>query len=94
MQQIVGLLDLDSDSMQIAKIFSSKFDDEKLKYDEREKKQKEDIEKYVSGKDIAFIKKTLDMLDSVYKDAVANNDGYWIESSLLVDTPMSKTFSL
>lgn len=71
-----------SDSMQIAKIFSSKFDDEKLKYDEREKKQKEDIEKYVSGKDIAFIKKTLDKLDSVYKDAVANNDGYWIESSL------------
>jgi hypothetical protein len=73
---------LNSDSMQIAKIFSSKFDDEKLKYDEREKKQKEEIEKFVTGKDIAFIQKTLDRLDSVYKDAVANNDGYWIESSL------------
>jgi len=73
---------LNSDSMQIAKFFSSKFDDEKLKFDEREIKQKEEIEKFVSGKDIAFIQKTLDRLDSVYKDAVANNDGYWIESSL------------
>jgi len=67
---------LNSDSMQIAKIFSSTIDDE------REKKQKEDIENYVAGKDIAFIKKTLDQLDSVYKDAVANNDGHWIDSSL------------
>lgn len=73
---------LNSDSMQIAKIFSSKFDDEKLKHDEREKKQKEEIEKFIAGKDIAFIQNTLDRLDSVYKDAVANNDGYWIDSSL------------
>lgn len=73
---------LNSDSMQIAKIFSSKFDDEKLKYEEREKKQKEEIEKFVVGKDVAFIKRTLSQLESIYKDAVANNDGYWIESSL------------
>lgn len=73
---------LNSESMQIAKIFSVKFDDENLKYDEREKKQKEEIEKFVAKKDIAFIKRTLDQLDSIYKDAVANNDGYWIESSL------------
>jgi hypothetical protein len=73
---------LNSDSIQIAKIFSSKFDDEKLKHDEREKKQKEEIEKFIAGKDIAFIQKTLDRLDSVYKDAVASNDGYWIDSSL------------
>lgn len=73
---------LNSDSMQISKIFSSKFDDEKLKYDEREKKEKEEIEKFVAGKDISFIQKTLDRLESVYKDAVANKDGYWIESSL------------
>lgn len=73
---------LNSDSMQIAKIFSSKFDDEKLKHDERVKKQKEEIEKFIAGKDIASIRKTLDSLDTVYKDAVANNDGYWIDSSL------------
>lgn len=73
---------LNSDSMQIAKIFSSKFDNGKLKHDESEKKQKEEIEKFIVGKDIAFIQKTLDRLDSVYKDAVSNNDGYWIDSSL------------
>lgn len=73
---------LNSDSMQIAKIFSPQFDDEKLKYDERQKKHKEDIEKYVTGKDIEFIKKTLDQLELVYKDEGANNNGHWIESSL------------
>lgn len=73
---------LNSDSMQIAKIFSSKFDDDNLKYEEREQKQKDEIGNYVAGKDIKFIKKTLDRLDSVYKFAVINNDGYWIESSL------------
>lgn len=73
---------LNSDSMQIARIFSSKFDEEKLKFDERGIRQKEEIEKFVARKDIAFIRNTLDRLDAVYKDAVANNDGHWIESSL------------
>lgn len=73
---------INSESMQIVKIFSSKFDDEGLKYEEREQKQKEEIYKYVVGKDIYFIKNTLDKLDGIYKDAVINNDGYWIDSSL------------
>jgi hypothetical protein len=73
---------LNSDSMRIAKIFNGKFNEENLKYDEREKKQKEEIEKFVAGKDITFIHSTLDQLDSIYKDALVNNDGYWIESSL------------
>jgi len=73
---------LNSDSMKIAKIFGSKFDDEKLNYEERKQKQKNDIKNYVTGKDIGFIEKTLDRLDSVYKHAVINNDGYWIDSSL------------
>jgi hypothetical protein len=73
---------LNSDSMQIAKIFSSKFDDDNLKHEEREEKQKDEIRNYIVGKDIDFIEKTLDRLDSVYKFAVINNDGYWIDSSL------------
>lgn len=75
---------LESDSMRIAKIFSSKFNDEKLKYDDREKKQKESIENYIDGKDIADIKKTFDKLDSIYKDAIVDNDGHWIDSSLQI----------
>lgn len=73
---------LNSESMQIAKIFSSNFDDDNLKYEEREKKQKDEIRNYIAGKDIDFIEKTLDRLDSVYRFAVTNNDGYWIDSSL------------
>ena len=73
---------LNSDSMQIAKIFSSKFDDEKLKYEEQKEKQKKNIAKYVIGKDIGFIGKTLDRLDSIYKHAITNNEGHWIDSSL------------
>src|SRR5690606_21244678 len=73
---------LDSDSMNIAKIFSSKFDENNLKFDERQQKQKEEIEKYIKGKDIKFIQRTLEQLDTVYKEAVANNDGYWIDESL------------
>lgn len=76
------VLFLNSDSMQIAKIFSSKFNDEKLQYIEREEKQKEDIKNYVLGKDINFIENTLIQLDSVYKHAAKNNDGFWIDSSL------------
>ena len=75
---------LNSDSMQIAKIFSSKFDDKKLKYGEREQKQKDEIKNYVAGKDIKFIERTLDQLNSVYSHAVINNDGYWIDSSLQI----------
>lgn len=73
---------LDSDSMQIAKIFSFQFDDKKLPYSVRESKQKKDIEKYTSGKDVDFVKRTLDELYSIYKDAVATHDGHWIEPSL------------
>jgi hypothetical protein len=48
---------LNSESMQIAKIFSSKFDDDNLKYKEREEKQKDEIRNYIAGKDIDFIEK-------------------------------------
>lgn len=73
---------LDSDSMNIAKIFSSKFDENNLNFDERKQKQKEEIVKYIKGKDIKFIQRTLEQLDTVYKEAIANNDGYWIDESL------------
>lgn len=73
---------LDSDSMNIAKIFSSKFDEETLKFNERKLKQHGEIENYIRGKDIKFIQTTLEQLDAVYKEAEANNDGYWIEESL------------
>ncbi len=73
---------LNSASMQIAKLFSSKFDERNLNYEEREQKQKEEIANYVVGKDIGFIEKTLDQLEAVYKDAAANNDAHWIDSNL------------
>jgi energy-coupling factor transporter ATP-binding protein EcfA2 len=73
---------LNSDSMQIAKIFSSKFDDEKLKYDEQEKKKKEEIKSFVTDRDINFIETTFERLDSIYKDATINRDTFWIDSSL------------
>lgn len=73
---------LNSDSMQIAKIFSSGFKDHNLNYEESEKKQKDEIRNYILGKDIDFIEKTLDRLDSVYKYAVIDRDAYWIDSNL------------
>lgn len=71
-----------SDSMQIAKIFSSIFDDRKLKFDLREEKKKEEIKKFVSGKGIKFIETIFNRLDSIYKEAAINKDTYWIDSSL------------
>jgi len=74
---------LKSDSMQIAKIFNPKFDSGNLKYEERDQKHKDEIRNYITGENIVFIEKTLGRLDAVYKDAVINNDAYWIESNLV-----------
>jgi energy-coupling factor transporter ATP-binding protein EcfA2 len=74
---------LNSDSMGIAKIFSSMFDNEKLKFEEQEQKQREEIKNFISGKDIVFITKTFEQLDSIYKDAAQSKDTYWIDNSLV-----------
>lgn len=73
---------LDADSMTIAKIFSAKYDEERLGYEEREKEQKARIKSYLEGKDINFIKGLLASLDSIYIEALAQKDEYWLRSSL------------
>lgn len=73
---------LKSDSMLLAKIFSSEFYDEKLTYDEQEQKRKAEIENYISGKDFSFIEGTFGQLDLIYKAAAKTHDSYWIETSL------------
>ena len=73
---------LDSDSMHIAKVFSSNYNEERLGYVERELKRKSDIENLVVGKDINFIKTTFRQVNSIYSDAARNRDTYLIDSSL------------
>ena len=77
---------LKSNSMEIARIFSRIFDDRKLTYEAREEKYKENIKNYVSGKDINAIKSILNLLDSIHKEGLLNedNDTHWIDSSLSV----------
>lgn len=73
---------LNSDSMQIARIFNPEYDDEKFKFNEHEEKRKEDIKKFIMGKDIHFIETTFEQLNSIYKDASKTNDSFWIDFSL------------
>lgn len=73
---------LNSNSMEIAKIFSSQFDDEKLKLEERDAKKKEEIKTFVADKDIKFIETIFNRLDSIYQDAAKSGDTFWIDSSL------------
>lgn len=73
---------LKSDTMLIAEIFSSSFDEHNLDYNEREQKQKEAIRTYVIGKDIVFIEKTLNQLESVYNSAIENSNAHSIDSNV------------
>lgn len=73
---------VNSDSMEIAKVFTSKYDDENLSYKEQQEKEKERIKNYISGKDISFIEATLNRLDGVYKYAKDTNQEFWLDSNV------------
>lgn len=75
---------LNSDSMEIAKIFSSHFDNEKLSFEESELKKKEEIKNLVTNKDVNFIETIFNRLDSIYQVAAKSRDTYWIDSSLIL----------
>lgn len=74
---------LNSNLMQIAKIFTSEFEENNLNYDEREKKQEEDLKLFFKNCDIEFVKNTFNQLDIIFKDKLdANDNNHQIEKSL------------
>jgi hypothetical protein len=73
---------LDSDSMQIAKIFSPNFDDDKLSYREQEQRQRDKIKNFMTGRDIEFVESTFKSIDLIYKEATIYRDEFGFDMSL------------
>lgn len=71
-----------SESINIASVFTWSFDDYEGDYTEREKKKKEQIEKLVDGKNLAFIENILRQVQGIYNDGQMNNDTHSIDTSI------------
>lgn len=73
---------INSESMQIAKIFSSLYDDGKVKFDLGEENRIERIKKHISDMDIKSIEDIFNRLNSIYIGDAVNPELEWIESGL------------
>src|SRR5690606_23677843 len=60
---------LDSESMNIADIFTDSFNDHLIDYDEMKEAKKSKIKELVSGKDINFIQNLLEQISHVYNES-------------------------
>lgn len=75
---------LNSEPMQISKLFKNGFGNKKLSIEKREQLQKDEIMFYIKDKDMAFIEEILSQLNSINENINNNNENHWIESGLSV----------